>query len=57
MKQKKYDEAIASCQLYLQSNQRDEDGWIILARAYQQTQENSILRKLLQRKSFSWMTR
>jgi len=38
MKQKKYDEAIAACQIYLQSNTRDENGWLVLAKAYQQTQ-------------------
>ena len=38
MKQKKYGEAIAACQAYLQSSPRDEDGWLILAKAYQQTQ-------------------
>jgi tetratricopeptide (TPR) repeat protein len=36
MKQKKYSEAIAVCQIYLQSNTRDENGWLILAKAYQQ---------------------
>jgi tetratricopeptide (TPR) repeat protein len=36
MKQKKYDEAIAVCQTYLQSSPRDENGWLILAKAFQQ---------------------
>ena len=35
MKQKKYNEAISACQVYLQSNTRDENGWLILAKAYQ----------------------
>lgn len=39
MKQKKYDEAIAACQTYLQSSARDENGWLVLAEAYQQTQK------------------
>ncbi|MGD0038575.1 MAG: tetratricopeptide repeat protein [Bacteroidota bacterium] len=38
MKQKKYGEAIAACQIYLQSSTRDENGWLVLAEAYQQTQ-------------------
>ena len=38
MKQKKYDEAIVACQIYLQSSTRDENGWLVLAKAYQQTQ-------------------
>jgi len=33
IKQKKYDEAIAVSQSYLQSNARDENGWLILAKA------------------------
>jgi tetratricopeptide (TPR) repeat protein len=37
IKQKKYDEAIAVSQSYLQSNARDENGWLILAKAYQQS--------------------
>jgi tetratricopeptide (TPR) repeat protein len=36
MKQKKYNEAIIACQIYLQSSTRDENGWLILAKAYQQ---------------------
>ena len=36
MKQKKYNEAIIACQMYLQSSTRDENGWLILAKAYQQ---------------------
>jgi tetratricopeptide (TPR) repeat protein len=36
MKQKKYNEAIIACQIYLQSSARDENGWLILAKAYQQ---------------------
>ena len=38
MKQKKYGEAIAACQIYLQSSSRDENGWLVLAKAYQQMQ-------------------
>jgi len=38
MKQKKYGDAIAVCQIYLQSSPRDENGWLILAKAYQQMQ-------------------
>ena len=38
MKQKKYNEAITACQIYLQSSARDENGWLVLAQAYQQTQ-------------------
>ncbi|MGD1044467.1 MAG: tetratricopeptide repeat protein [Bacteroidota bacterium] len=38
LKQKKYDEAIAVCQIYLQSSTRNENGWLVLAKAYQQAQ-------------------
>ena len=38
MKQKRYGEAIIACQSYLQSNTRDENGWLVLAKAYQQVQ-------------------
>jgi tetratricopeptide (TPR) repeat protein len=34
--QKQTAEAISLCQSYLQSNQRDENGWLLLAKAYQQ---------------------
>ena len=36
MKQKKIGEAIAACQSYLQSSPRDENGWLLLAKACQQ---------------------
>ena len=36
MKQKKYDEVVATCQSYLQSSERDENGWLLLAKAYEQ---------------------
>ena len=39
MKQKKYDEVIPVCQSYLLSSPRDENGWLVLAKAYQQTQK------------------
>ena len=38
MKQKKYSEAIAVCQTYLQSSKHDENGWLVLAKAYQLSQ-------------------
>jgi tetratricopeptide (TPR) repeat protein len=39
MNQKKYDEAIATCQRYLQSSARDENGWLVLAKALKQVQK------------------
>lgn len=36
LNQKQTAEAISACQSYLQSNQRDENGWLVLAKAYQQ---------------------
>jgi len=38
LKQKKFSEAITDCQIYLQSSPRDENGWLVLAKAYQQVQ-------------------
>jgi len=38
MKQKKYVEVIPICQSYLQASPRDENGWLVLAKAYQQIQ-------------------
>ena len=38
IKQKKYSEAIAVCQTYLQSSKHDENGWLALAKAYQLSQ-------------------
>jgi tetratricopeptide (TPR) repeat protein len=37
IKEKKNAEAIALCQAYLQSNQKDEEAWLVLAKAFQQT--------------------
>jgi tetratricopeptide (TPR) repeat protein len=36
LKQKKYTEAITVCQAYLQSNQKDEGGWLLLAKSFHQ---------------------
>ena len=36
VKQKKFTEAITVCQTYLQSNQKDENAWLLLAKALQQ---------------------
>lgn len=38
IKQKKYSEAIALCQSHLQSSTRDENGWLLLAKAYKLAQ-------------------
>ena len=38
IKQKKYNEAIAICQTYLQSSKHDENGWLVLVKAYQLSQ-------------------
>jgi predicted Zn-dependent protease len=38
IKQKKYVEAIALCQSHLQSSTRDENGWLLLAKAYKLAQ-------------------
>ena len=38
LKQKKISEAITECQTYLQSSPRDENGWLVLAKAFQQVQ-------------------
>ena len=38
IKQKKYVEAITVCQNYLKSSPRDENGWLVLANAYNQVQ-------------------
>jgi tetratricopeptide (TPR) repeat protein len=51
LNQKKSAEAIAVCQSYLQSNPRDENGWLILAKAHQQagdlnTAENAAKKSL-----------
>jgi tetratricopeptide (TPR) repeat protein len=35
VKQKKFTDAITVCQAYLQSSQRDENAWLILAKAFQ----------------------
>ncbi|RPI05638.1 MAG: hypothetical protein EHM64_05890, partial [Ignavibacteriae bacterium] len=35
--QQKYNEAAAVCQLYLQSNSRDENGWLLLAKSQRNT--------------------
>jgi tetratricopeptide (TPR) repeat protein len=52
LKQKKFSEAIADCQIYLQSSPRDENGWLVLAKAFQQVQSfdsaESSVRKALQ---------
>jgi tetratricopeptide (TPR) repeat protein len=36
VKQKKFTEAITVCQAYLQSSQKDENAWLLLAKAFQQ---------------------
>jgi len=36
VKQKRFTEAITICQAYLQSNQKDEKAWLLLANAFQQ---------------------
>jgi|WetSurMetagenome_2_1015567.scaffolds.fasta_scaffold03138_5 tetratricopeptide (TPR) repeat protein len=36
VQQKKYTEAVVLCHDYLQSNQKDENGWLLLAQAFQQ---------------------
>jgi tetratricopeptide (TPR) repeat protein len=36
IKQKKFTEAVTVCQAYLQSNQKDENAWFLLAEAFQQ---------------------
>jgi tetratricopeptide (TPR) repeat protein len=36
IKQKQFNDAVIACQIYLQSNTRDENGWLLLAKTYQQ---------------------